>query len=149
MLELVTWILFLHFDLSWAKSLDRLPFLRYILITSIHMLFGPSLWWPINLRRKTFSQRCHCWLVKKAWPKGMEKSLKKYNFLGNYCCRLDQPGQVLVSPNWSIQPLYEFRFKKMSPQVVTRLVKVHAKLTVKCHNWVKYADEKTSNTAVL
>ena len=40
MLGSATWILFHHFSLSWAKSLDRLHFLRYIRTNSIRVFFG-------------------------------------------------------------------------------------------------------------
>ena len=40
MLGSYTWIPFLHSNLFWAKSLDRLHFFKFILTTPIHVFFG-------------------------------------------------------------------------------------------------------------
>lgn len=52
----VTWILFLHSNLSSAKSSNRLQFFNSILTITIHVPFGLSvagLWWTINLHRNS------------------------------------------------------------------------------------------------
>ena len=40
MLRSATWIMFLHTDLFWANASDRLQFFRFIISTSIQVLFG-------------------------------------------------------------------------------------------------------------
>ena len=50
-----TWILFLHSNLSWAKSSERFHFFKSIVTTSsTSSSTTPSPWWATNLHRKSF-----------------------------------------------------------------------------------------------
>ena len=42
-LESATWILFIHYNLSWAKTSDKLYFFRSIFTTAIHVHFALTL----------------------------------------------------------------------------------------------------------